>query len=75
MTTSLVRPFAVISGAQVHRALGRREKQIVMVALGSQVHVTAEPDPVDGFLTADRRSRASSRGGMCCSSAQAPPGP
>ena len=29
MTTSLVRPFAVISGAQVHRAPDRREKQIV----------------------------------------------
>jgi hypothetical protein len=61
MTTSLVRPFAVISGAQVHRALDRREKQIVelaeatyrlMVALGSRVHVIAEPDPVDGFLGA-----------------------
>jgi hypothetical protein len=54
MTTSLVRPFAVVSGAQVHRALDRRERQIVelaeatyrlMVALGSRVRVIAEPDP------------------------------
>jgi hypothetical protein len=29
MITSLVRPFAVISGAQVHRAEDGREKQIV----------------------------------------------
>ena len=43
MTTSLVRPFAVISGAQVHRALDGREKQIVeLVEATYRLHAAGE---------------------------------
>ena len=43
MTTSLVRPFAVISGAQVHRALDGREKQIVeLVQATYRLHAAGE---------------------------------
>jgi len=52
MTTSFGRPFAVISGAQVHRALDRPEKRIMelaeasyrlMVASGSRSDVPVDP--------------------------------
>jgi ornithine cyclodeaminase/alanine dehydrogenase-like protein (mu-crystallin family) len=43
MTTSLVPPFAVISGAQVHRALDGREKQIVeLVEATYRLHAAGE---------------------------------
>lgn len=52
MTTSLVRPFAVISGAKVHRALYRREKQIVeLVEATYRLHADGETvNPPSNFL-------------------------
>ena len=52
MTTSLVRPFAVISGSQVHRARDGREKQLVELAEATcRLHVAGETvNPESYFL-------------------------
>jgi len=52
MTTSLVRPFAVISGAQVHRARDGREKQLMeLVEATYRLHAAGETvNPASYFL-------------------------
>ena len=52
MTMSLVRPFAVISGSQVHRARDGREKQLVELAEATcRLHVAGETvNPESYFL-------------------------
>ena len=52
MTTSLVRPFAIISGAQVHRARDGREKQPVeLVEATHRLHAAGETvNPASYFL-------------------------
>jgi hypothetical protein len=85
MTTSLVRPFAVISGAQVHRARDGREKQLVeLVEATYRLHAAGETvNPASYFLRFPDRpasriiTRPASLGGTSNPHVQRPgdPGP